>query len=103
MAKAQEAWRQEIEALRAEIEEIKARKPEAAEAVAGMAKEAQAKAGSVHKSVSDMIDQTAEVIGDLQRRFSEGTQTAEDTVTEHPIATLASAFLLGLLIGRISR
>lgn len=107
MAKANEAWREEIEALRAEVEELKAQKDTAKEAATEAANEglnkARAKAEEIQKNIADVVDQAGETIAELQKRFNEGTQTAEETVSQHPLATLASAFLLGLIIGRISR
>lgn len=103
MARATEAWRSEIDALRAEVEALKAQQATGAEAVAEEANEARSAAEAIQKGFSDIVDQANEAIGELQKRLDEGTQQAGETVSQHPFATLASAFLLGLVIGRLAR
>lgn len=100
MTKAEETWRAEIAALRAEIDAIKAKKEPLGEAAAEAANKA---TESARKGLSDMIAQATETIDELHNRFNETTHNAEETVSQHPLATLASAFLLGLVIGRITR
>lgn len=49
------------------------------------------------------FDQLHALVRDLQEALHEATEKAEDAVTSHPAAALASAFLLGLLVGRAWR
>ncbi len=39
---------------------------------------------------------------ELKRCFEEIADDAEDLVTEHPMASLAAAFVLGVVVGRIA-
>ncbi|MET0867000.1 MAG: hypothetical protein ABWY35_02785 [Pseudorhodoplanes sp.] len=38
------------------------------------------------------------VMRDLQERLGEAADTAEDTIAAHPLASVAAAFLLGILV-----
>jgi ElaB/YqjD/DUF883 family membrane-anchored ribosome-binding protein len=76
--------------LRTELDEIKAelsrlreehRKPESAEAAPGGAHEQ---------------------IAELNRLVQEMLENAEDTIAEHPVATVAGALALGIVIGRLT-
>jgi ElaB/YqjD/DUF883 family membrane-anchored ribosome-binding protein len=107
MARTDEAWREEISALRAEIEALKAQKSAAgdmaAEATAQARSAAQSAMEAAQQGLNDLIKQANDKIGELQGRFSEGTHMAEETVSQHPFAMLASAFVLGMVIGRLAR
>jgi len=76
--------------LRTELDEIKAelsrlrdehRKPESADAAPG----------GVHEQIAE-----------LNRLVQEMLENAEDTIAEHPVATVAGALALGIVIGRLT-
>ena len=76
--------------LRTELDEIRAelarlREPRASEASAAAA------AGGV-----------SEQIAELNRLVQDMLENAEDTITEHPVATVAGALALGIIIGRLT-
>ena len=50
---------------------------------------------------SDGLREAERIIGELQSKLSEAASDAEEVVTAHPLAAVASAFLLGLLLGRM--
>jgi ElaB/YqjD/DUF883 family membrane-anchored ribosome-binding protein len=41
------------------------------------------------------------LIGELQGKLSDAANDAEDIITAHPLAAVASALLLGIVIGRL--
>lgn len=76
--------------LRTELDEIKAelsrlrdehRRPE----------EAEAAPGGVHEQITE-----------LNRLVQEMLENAEETIAEHPVATVAGALALGIVIGRLT-
>ena len=77
----------ELEALRAELARL--RKPAAA-AEADSAGAASASGG------------LAEQIGELNSLVQQMLEDAEETIAEHPVATVAGALALGIVIGRLT-
>lgn len=75
--------------LRAELDEIKSELSRLREARAAQEGEA---AGS------PLNDQLAE----LNRLVQDMLENAEDTIAEHPVATVAGALALGIVIGRLT-
>ncbi|MDO6963532.1 hypothetical protein [Rhizobium alvei] len=49
------------------------------------------------------IASAIEALGELRDQLEKAAGEAGDAITEHPIAATAAAFLLGLIIGRISK
>ena len=43
-----------------------------------------------------------EQIAELNRLVQDMLENAEDTITEHPVATIAGALALGIVIGRLT-
>ncbi|MCX7350628.1 MAG: hypothetical protein NTZ54_14270 [Alphaproteobacteria bacterium] len=76
--------------LRTELDEIKAELSRLREAGIPPAGETAA-AGGIH-------DQIAE----LNRLVQDLLENAEDTIAEHPVATVAGALALGIVIGRLT-
>jgi len=76
--------------LRTELDEIKAELSRLREAAKPSAGEAET-GGMIH-------DQIAE----LNRLVHEMLENAEETITEHPVATVAGALALGIIIGRLT-
>ena len=78
--------------LRTELDEIKAELARMREARAAQeAEAAAASSGGLH-------DQIAE----LNRLVQDMLENAEETITEHPVATVAGALALGIVIGRLT-
>lgn len=75
--------------LRAELDEIRAELSRLREARA-------AHEGAA--PTSEMSEQLAE----LNRLVHEMLENAEDTIAEHPVATVAGALALGIVIGRLT-
>jgi len=75
--------------LRSELDEIRAELSRLAEASAGPKDEA---------ATGGMHDQ----IADLNRLVQDMLESAEDTIAEHPVATVAGALALGIVIGRLT-
>lgn len=76
--------------LKTELDEIRAelaRMREAAPAPAGEA----AAAGGLQEQIAE-----------LNRLVQEMLENAEDTIAEHPVATVAGALALGIVIGRLT-
>ncbi|MET0278817.1 MAG: hypothetical protein ABW198_10855 [Pseudorhodoplanes sp.] len=48
--------------------------------------------------VSGARAEIEKVMRDLQERLGEAADTAEDTIAAHPLASVAAAFLLGILV-----
>lgn len=76
----------ELEALRRELRHV----PEETEEAAA----ASSRAGVAGSDLE-------RVLGELQERFSEAADDAEDIVAAHPFASVAAAFLLGLLVANL--
>ena len=74
--------------LRTELDEIRA---ELARLRETRASEDSAAAGGV-----------SEQIAELNRLVQDMLENAEDTITEHPVATVAGALALGIIIGRLA-
>lgn len=74
--------RAELEALRREVEAM--RKPTQAEPKPAPDEGAPLHLQDLHRMVQDMLDE------------------AEETVVEHPVATVAGALALGIVIGRLT-
>lgn len=75
--------------LRAELDEIRAELARLREARA---------AGDGAAPASEMNDQLTE----LNRLVHEMLENAEETIAEHPVATVAGALALGIVIGRLT-
>ena len=75
--------------LRTELDEIRAELARMREARA--AADGDAAAGGLH-------DQIAE----LNRLVQDMLENAEETIAEHPVATVAGALALGIVIGRLT-
>lgn len=78
---------QELEALRRELSQ--APLVEAAKA------EANAKAEAAAPGISAEIEK---VLGELQERLSDAADDAEEMIAANPLASVAAAFLLGVLV-----
>ena len=77
--------------LRAEIDEIRAELSRLREArTAGQGDAASAQGG------------VGEQIAELNRLVQDMLENAEDTIAEHPVATVAGALALGIVIGRLT-
>ncbi len=90
----------ELSALRAEIEALKATRGTGDEGVS---------TGSTKTAAAGPIDLTAlfggqvpEQLQDFERAIQELAETVENDIAEHPVASVGAAFLLGVLIGRLS-
>jgi len=76
--------------LKTELDEIRAELARMREAAATPAGDAGA-AGGLHEQIAE-----------LNRLVQEMLENAEDTIAEHPVATVAGALALGILIGRLT-
>jgi ElaB/YqjD/DUF883 family membrane-anchored ribosome-binding protein len=81
---ASRTWQAELEAIRAEIARLREGRHASSEAAA--------ESGGVFS------DQFA----DLNRMVQQLLADAEETVAEHPVATVAGALALGIVIGRLT-
>lgn len=77
--------RQELESLRAEIEQL--RKP---------------KAGADAAKPGEAATPLERHMAELNRLVQDMLEEAEDTIAEHPAATVAGALALGIVIGRLT-
>jgi len=77
--------------LRAELDEIRAELSRMREAKAAPAGEAAAPEGGM-----------GEQMAELNRLVHEMLENAEETIAEHPVATVAGALALGIVIGRLT-
>lgn len=84
----------ELEALRRELQQVP-RMAEEVEAAAATTATAAA------QRPSDMRSEIERVLGELQARLTEATDDAEDIVAAHPFASVAAAFLLGVLVANV--
>lgn len=75
----------ELDALREEIAQLRKSAPEQA-------------AAAVDHLPGALGDQLAE----LNKLVQQMLEDAEDTITEHPVATVAGALALGIVIGRLT-
>jgi len=78
-----QSLRQEIEELRAEIEALRSRQAAPADA-----------------PPAEAVDEGP--IAELNRLVRTMLDDAEETVADHPVATVAGALALGIVIGRLS-
>lgn len=67
---------------------------EEVEATASAAKDAASKALGARPEIE-------KVLRDLQDRLGEAADEAEDTIAAHPFASVAAAFLLGVLVANL--
>jgi len=75
--------------LRAELDEIRAELSKLREARAAHAEEGPA--GGMHEQLAE-----------LNRLVQDMLENAEETIAEHPVATVAGALALGIVIGRLT-
>jgi ElaB/YqjD/DUF883 family membrane-anchored ribosome-binding protein len=85
----------ELEALRRELRQVP-RVAEEGEAAAAAAMQAKAEAPA-----GDMRAEIERVLRELQEQLGEATDEAEDIVAAHPFASVAAAFLLGVLVANV--
>jgi ElaB/YqjD/DUF883 family membrane-anchored ribosome-binding protein len=84
--------REEIDELRRELESVRSSlKPEPKASDAGEKADAPPTAGTLEQQIAE-----------LNRLVETMLQEAEDTVAEHPVATVAGALALGIVIGRLT-
>ncbi len=85
--------------LREELEEVRAELARLRQAQAAPEPQAQPGAASdAGPPAGGMGDQMAE----LNRLVHQMLEEAEETITEHPVATVAGALALGIVIGRLT-
>ena len=75
----------ELDALRAEITQLR--------------KDAQAHVSATADSVAEGLGPQ---IAELNKLVQQMLEDAEETITEHPVATIAGALALGIVIGRLT-
>ncbi|MFM2280420.1 MAG: hypothetical protein RLZZ444_2651 [Pseudomonadota bacterium] len=90
-----ETIRTEIDAILKELEAAQAR----AQADSKPAEDAKPDTANPPIDIASAI----EALGELRDQLEKAVGEAGDAITEHPIAATAAAFLLGLIIGRISK
>jgi ElaB/YqjD/DUF883 family membrane-anchored ribosome-binding protein len=81
----------ELEALRRELQEV----PPVVEEVGAAA------AGAAAAAAAGARPEIERVLRELQERLGEAADEAEDYVAAHPFASLAAAFLLGVLVANV--
>jgi len=91
---ARKTTRQEIDELRREIEELRRTRSGPRKAAAGKGRGKQAEAGMVERARAEFSD--------LEKAIEDLVKAAEDEITDRPVISLAVAFFLGLLIGRLT-
>lgn len=84
----------ELEALRRELRQAPRMAEEAEDAAASAAASAADSAGGARSQVE-------RVLGELQARFAEATDEAETVIAANPLASVAAAFLLGVLVANV--
>lgn len=77
--------------LRAELDEIRAELARLREARKAPEGTGDAPAGGLHAEMAE-----------LNRLVHDMLENAEETIAEHPVATVAGALALGILIGRLT-
>ena len=75
--------------LRTELDEIRSELSRLREA--GADPKAEAASGGLHEQIAE-----------LNRLVQDMLENAEETITEHPVATVAGALALGIVIGRLT-
>jgi ElaB/YqjD/DUF883 family membrane-anchored ribosome-binding protein len=84
----------ELEALRRELRQVPPIVEQAGAAASGAAKAAVDAAGGARSEVE-------RVLGELQARFADATDEAETVIAANPFASVAAAFLLGVLVANV--
>jgi ElaB/YqjD/DUF883 family membrane-anchored ribosome-binding protein len=90
----------ELAELRAEIEALKVareRDAKASEAVGG-----EAVGDLLHNAAARFGGQSPEPFQDLERAIVDLAEAVESDIAKRPIASVGAAFLLGILVGRLS-
>lgn len=85
----------ELEALRRELRQV----PRVAEEEAASAAAAQAR--TAPPLPGDMRGEVERVLRELQDKLGEATDEAEDVIAANPFASVAAAFLLGVLVANV--
>lgn len=85
----------ELEALRRELRQV----PRVAEEEVASAAAAQAKAAA--PPPGDMRGEIERVLRELQDKLGETADEAEDVIAANPFASVAAAFLLGVLVANV--
>ncbi len=88
----------ELEALRRELRQV----PRVAEEELGSAPSARAKAEPPPPAAEDMRGEVERVLSELQDKLGEAADEAENIVAAHPYASVAAAFLLGVLVASVT-
>lgn len=78
--------------LRAEMDEIKAE----------LARLREARTGGTASTGAAVESGMADHIAELNRLVQDMLDNAEETIAEHPVATVAGALALGIVIGRLT-
>jgi ElaB/YqjD/DUF883 family membrane-anchored ribosome-binding protein len=84
--------REEIDELRRELESVRS----------DLKTEPKASEGKEKADTPPAIGTLEHQIAELNRLVETMLQEAEDTVAEHPVATVAGALALGIVIGRLT-
>jgi ElaB/YqjD/DUF883 family membrane-anchored ribosome-binding protein len=84
----------ELEALRRELRQV----PLMAEEGDAAAHPASSVAAPADSTVRSEVER---VLHDLQARLAEATDETEDAIAAHPFASVAAAFLLGILVANL--
>ena len=84
----------ELAELRAELE-----KSAVASSRAAAAPAEPLPAGAPPVELSESQLQIEQVLQELQSALGDATESAEDVIAEHPLASVSAAFLLGLAVG----
>ena len=93
-ARSSASLEQELEALRRELRQAP---PIVEEAGAAAASAATATA----EAAGDARSEVERVLGELQARLADATDEAENIITANPFASVAAAFLLGVLVANV--
>jgi ElaB/YqjD/DUF883 family membrane-anchored ribosome-binding protein len=84
----------ELQALRRELRQVPLMAEESEAAAASAAASAAEAAGGARSEVE-------RVLGELQARFADATDEAETVIAANPFASVAAAFLLGVLVANV--
>lgn len=87
----------ELEALRRELRQV----PRVAEEEIASASSARATSEPPPPPPEDMRGEVERVLSELQDKLSEAADEAENIVAAHPFASVAAAFLLGVLVANL--
>jgi ElaB/YqjD/DUF883 family membrane-anchored ribosome-binding protein len=87
----------ELEVLRRELRQVP-RVAEEGDAASGVAAQARTDAPPAPEDFRSEIER---VLRDLQDKLGETAEEAEDIVAAHPFASVAAAFLLGVLVANV--